>query len=105
MVEEIEDVEEGTEIPTINSKPPSSDIRQPVKELGLRASGRPPKEPASLTYDDKKDWREAIDLCNITDKKLHWSIMDVLEKHERMYSSSLGTISATHHRIKLRTGW
>lgn len=63
---------------------------------------QPSRKPPPLNYDDKKDWREAIKVLHITDKMLRRSLVNVLIRHERMYSGSLGTMRATHDRIELR---
>jgi len=59
------------------------------------------------------DWREAIDLAHLDDPSLRKQVMDMLEKHESMWSGALGDIKITEHRIEVqanrygsrRTGW
>jgi len=47
------------------------------------------------------DWREAIDLAHLDDPSLRKQVMDMLEKHESMWSGALGDIKITEHRIEV----
>ena len=54
--------------------------------------------------EDKKDWRERVDLAHLKDASLRERVMALLEKYSTVFEGKLGQISATEHHINLKPG-